>query len=326
MVCDVSNDINIGKKLSKICHRLAHPDVKIRSKGIKDVGKFIVNTPIIGTGAMKKLAIAIYFYIWSTDMPINQRQVSVKIAQLHNSFGDYRKSFSYFRAIFFALAENWSMIDKFRSDKMLLFVRIMVAEVLGFIHKSRYNKQILNHFSKLIQDPNGICSEKATGLTMHVIEVFIPEYKATIHENPTTKAYKGILLPFVKLSLGNNMNIVKHIHNKILTCLGDVFDNRTFLKSIVKKINMSPNKQARSLMEKTLKLYENSMDIDEVFPPIKIPKVHENIQSVLKNNCKNEHNKNKDLKVVFNLKNNKTTAFYKNQPPAKISSIAESVC
>ena len=98
---------------------------------------------------------------WHSDKPIYQRDTALKVTEVMKGLGNNRsRQRQWFEAFLYVFNKHWNIVDNFRIDKYLMFLRHMFNETLGFLKSVDYANLELEWFSnkmfKLCSNVSGV--------------------------------------------------------------------------------------------------------------------------------------------------------------------------
>merc|ERR1719223_997871 len=112
--------LNFGK-------RLAHTDKVVRDRGFRVLKKWMQTHPETKKLDYMKLWKGLYFGMWMSDKRPVQQELAVHMALLINNIPT-EKRFIWLDTFWETIQEGWEKLDKWRMNKYLLLVRIVMAE------------------------------------------------------------------------------------------------------------------------------------------------------------------------------------------------------
>ncbi|UKJ89821.2 hypothetical protein MACJ_003075 [Theileria orientalis] len=175
--------------IRSICQNLVSNDRNVRRRAIKSVLELFKKTNTIDDLSLHKLCKGLYYSLWMTDDPIQVHKISVDIIQLYKSFRSNPKDknstqnsevdedevdirLRYIKSLMETVSKEWPLLDKNRVDKVLLFTRILVSEILYYMNQLRWDLSVLNKLSEVYM---GVFSADNLGLWLHFIQVYLNE-------------------------------------------------------------------------------------------------------------------------------------------------------
>ncbi|AFZ81297.1 nucleolar protein,Nop52 domain-containing protein [Theileria equi strain WA] len=257
--------------VQRICHMLANTEENTRNKALRDLKNFLSKKEDdIDPITMNKIAKALYYAIWMSDKPLKLRVVCVRIVQLHDVMKNTNNIYSYFHCLFESLSREWHLLDKHRMDKILLFVRILTAEILFFLNKNKWDITSIDRISDIITDEDTIYSKRSTGLGFQFSQIFVEEFNNNVEDLKGKNEFNKLsqleglhlLYPFLFIaSTLDHKHMLDVLHSYVFHKLDTIesFD----LSPIISTMRYLSEDQLipfynRKLMLSTLELYDNS--------------------------------------------------------------------
>ncbi|XP_953255.1 uncharacterized protein TA10895 [Theileria annulata] len=178
--------------IRSICHNLANTDSNLRKRAIRSVRELFKKNPNLDDLSLSKICKGLYYCLWMSDDPIQTRILSLDIIQLYKSIRlnssnlngveepllfDHNEvdiRLRYLKCLMETVSREWLLLDKNRVDKVLLFTRIYVSEILYYMHELNWDLLVLNKLSEIFLNKN-IFGRDTLGLLVHVIQVFTTE-------------------------------------------------------------------------------------------------------------------------------------------------------
>ncbi|UKK02816.1 hypothetical protein MACK_002913 [Theileria orientalis] len=172
-----------------ICQNLVSNDHNVRRRAIKNVLELFKKNNTIDDLSLNKLCKGLYYSLWMTDDPIQVHKISVDIIQLYKSFRTNPRDrnspqnnevdenevdirLRYIKSLMDTVSKEWPLLDKNRVDKVLLFTRILVSEILYYMNQLQWDLSVLNKLSEVYM---GVFSTDNLGLWLHFIQVYLNE-------------------------------------------------------------------------------------------------------------------------------------------------------
>ncbi|GIX60962.1 nucleolar protein Nop52, putative [Babesia caballi] len=126
---------------------------------------------------------------------------------------------------------EWASLDKNRLDKMLLFVRIVVAAFLEMLNGGGWDLDELRGFGAIVLDEQGIFNNRSLGLAYQFLQVFLEEFRETregLVKNKefvelSPQAYLQLIAPFLRLAVTlDNKQVFNTLDLYVLRRVGDL--------------------------------------------------------------------------------------------------------
>ncbi|CDR96802.1 nucleolar protein,Nop52 family protein, putative [Babesia bigemina] len=167
-----------AKIAQRLCHMLASCEEATRQRALRSLGKlFAQATEKVDELLLLKICKALYYMLWMTDKPLKVRRVAVAIVETQSRFTDRANRMHFFSCLFRSMSMEWPLLDKHRLDKMLLFVRVVVASLLEVLNGGGWEQGDMREFARIVLDKQGIFNKRSLGLAFQFIQVFWEEFR-----------------------------------------------------------------------------------------------------------------------------------------------------
>jgi len=212
----------------KFAQRLAANDPKVREKAISKLRKWIQGSYRSLTEIdMLKLWKGLHYCFWMSDKPLLQEELAENISNIIHCF-DTEKALLFFKCFLTTLGREWIGIDRWRTDKFMMFARRILRQALLFVMKKVNDDEedVLNEFVAVCD--NGVISAEdakcAVGFKLHFTDIFMEELtkvNATFDQDMLTDDLVETLLePFLRqIVQGEEVRLVDQIEERIFNHL-----------------------------------------------------------------------------------------------------------
>lgn len=104
------------------------------------------------------------------------------------------------RVYFMTIIREWVGIDKWRIDKFLMLIRLVVRKTFNYLNSKKWNKTLVKKFNTMMLElPLNINDDKISdGISYHVTDLYVEELAKFGTSLKPIRAVK-LLLPFFKL-------------------------------------------------------------------------------------------------------------------------------
>ncbi|GBE58874.1 nucleolar, Nop52 family protein [Babesia ovata] len=261
------------KIAQRLCHMLASCEEATRQRALRSIEKlFAQTTEKVDELLLLKICKALYYMLWMTDKPLKVRKVAVTIVEAQSRFADRANRMHFFSCLFRSMSMEWPLLDKHRLDKMLLFVRIVVASLLDVLNGGRWDMGEMREFANIVLDKQGIFNKRSLGLAFQFIQVFWEEFRENreglLKKNEFVElsdaAFLQLMAPYLQLLVTlDNKQVLNTLDMYILKPAATVpgMPVQGFLLACAKLAESTVIRgSARKVLKQILKEHENTDD------------------------------------------------------------------
>ena len=157
---------------------------------------------------------------WHSDKPSYQRDTAVKITEIMKGLGDHREhQRQWFEAFLYIFNKHWNIVDNFRIDKYLMFLRFQLSALFTFLKQGEYTTSDLDWLStsliSLMLDPT-----TALGIPLQICDVYLPELCKSDGEQISFETLSRILHPFLHTAATTKCKVLaERIREKVFDSL-----------------------------------------------------------------------------------------------------------
>jgi len=176
----VEEDSDTGPSVEiKFAQRLAANDPKVREKAIKKFRKWIQGSFRSRTELdMLRLWKGLHYCFWMSDKPLLQEELAENISNIIHCF-DPERALMFFKCFLVTLGREWIGIDRWRTDKFMMFARRVLRQSLLFVMRkvSGDENDILETFVSVYNENvmSAADSACAIGFKLHFADIFMEE-------------------------------------------------------------------------------------------------------------------------------------------------------
>lgn len=157
---------------------------------------------------------------WHSDKPTYQRDTAVKITQIMKGLGDSRdRQKQWFQAFLYIFNKHWNIVDNFRIDKYLMFLRLQFSALFDFLKDGGYSEDDLAWISGLL---SGLMGDNTTalGIPLQICDVYLPELCKTDGQDIAFETLARLLHPFLHTAATSGCKILtERIREKVFNTL-----------------------------------------------------------------------------------------------------------
>jgi hypothetical protein len=158
-------------------------DKRIRDRGVKFLGRFLVNGAATLTDAdFGKVWRGLYFCMWHSDKPLVQEELATALGRLgpaaFRAAGMPSAAVRFAGAFFAEMRLQWDTIDDLRLDKFMRLVRRVLEGVAGVLAAANWDTELVALFCSAVLgrgvlDPTPV-RPVPSDLQLHVITILFP--------------------------------------------------------------------------------------------------------------------------------------------------------
>jgi len=193
-----ANTISQAKE-TELAKRLVSDDADERFKCLKEISTLISQSKI-KESQYRRIWKGLFYGLWAADKVPVQMDVAQKIAHMVHLFDKQsnEEMLNWIKAGFEIFHREWDKLDYWRTSKFLSLARFCVNEVYIFLENKNYNGKLVKEWNQVLLDNilGNKLQIKSTGLTLHVIQVFV-EALLGLTEPPHV-VLKTLLDPFIQ--------------------------------------------------------------------------------------------------------------------------------
>ncbi|RXG59212.1 Ribosomal RNA processing protein 1-like protein [Armadillidium vulgare] len=211
----------------RFTQQLGDADVNVRNKAIKRLKPFISfksSNEGFSYEDFLKIWKGLYYCMYMSDKPLVQEDLAEEISNLIHGVSTNSQKLLFFKASLDTVSREWNGIDKFRYDKFLMLVTRVLRQVLIFMSKISWSRDVLKEFCEILESqivcPTDDKNVKPLELKMHVSDVILEELAKVGKEKLPDRVLIAVIRPFLKvLAMSGNKTYVLNVINRILHAL-----------------------------------------------------------------------------------------------------------
>jgi len=263
--------LNFGK-------RLAHTEKTVRDRGFKTLKSWLEKHPELDRLDYLKIWKGLYFGMWMSDKRHVQQELAVHMAFLINII-PAKKQFVWLDTFWEIVQEGWEKLDKWRMNKYLLLVRIVMAEAFKSLRIGGWDLQQVKAMAStytrgLPQRRKKDMHTQVAGILMQFNRTLWDELRPQLELEPaaTTETILALLEPLCAAAeVTSNGAVLKILHEYVFRRVPEKFASaliERLLKGAALKNTEPDNRKA---------LYDTAEAIETLhqLPPteVKLPSV-----------------------------------------------------
>jgi len=259
--------LNFGK-------RLAHTEKVVRDRGFKTLQTWLEKHPELDRTDYLKLWKGLYFGMWMSDKRHVQQELAVHMALLINIIPT-KKQFVWLDAFWEIIQEGWEKLDKWRMNKYLLLVRIVMAEAFKVLRVGGWDleqvKAMASTYTRgLPQRRKRDVHTQVAGILLQFNRLLWDELRPQLELEPvvTTEAILALLEPLCAAAeVSSNEAMTKMLHEYVVRRVPEKFASalaERLLQGASLKNTFAENRKA---------LYDTAEEIEKLhqLPPTEVP-------------------------------------------------------
>jgi len=203
--------------------RLASGEPKIRQRSLKLLQEYIHNQSIkqeFNQKSLERLCKGLHYVLWMQDKMLLQEELVTNICGLIDSFSSDTESIEFIQAMLTSLSKEWPLIDRWRMDKFLMFVRQLIRTIFAHLACKNWNSTNVDQCIKMFQESIiGESNSIFESIKYHCASVYLDElaYAGGLNEETVLK-FLGIYADLLskKISESFFQTICSEIFDTIL--------------------------------------------------------------------------------------------------------------
>lgn len=168
---------------NKLARSLASNDAEERHAAIKIVRRWLKRRKYVDHEDLMKLWKGLFYCLWMTPKPAAQEVLSTRLSQLIRTMEPDR-ALDFLRSFYSSMSREWPGLDQHRLDKYYTLVRRVVFESFRYLASRTWDAEFAIELAEVYaQGPLSTTEASFAGLTLHVVDVFIPELSRVVAES-----------------------------------------------------------------------------------------------------------------------------------------------
>lgn len=161
---------------SAFVKKLASSSKKTREKGVALLAKWLSARDPVVEADLKKLWKGLFYCMWHTDKAAAQADLARSFAALLQPLS-LQGAAAFFAAFLVTIRREWAGLDRLRMDKFYDLIRQMVASILGYLDKHRWQDDAVQLFMQQLRHGTLLAGDNfaALGVNLHLADIYVDE-------------------------------------------------------------------------------------------------------------------------------------------------------
>ncbi|KAE9546609.1 hypothetical protein FO519_010179 [Halicephalobus sp. NKZ332] len=132
-------------------HKLSSGEPNARAKALKLLHQFIKERSqqkTLTKETFNRLSKGIHYAMWMQDKPLLQEELADNMAGILDDFETHEEGSLFVEVFLNALSKEWHLVDRWRLDKFLMFMRRIIKKVFGIMARHDFDPKIVDIFMK----------------------------------------------------------------------------------------------------------------------------------------------------------------------------------
>jgi len=205
-----------------MAQKLAANEPWARSKAVKKIKKWFSVKANFEEEEMMKIWKGLYYCFWMSDKPLVQEELAETISSFVNHFKNKETSFLYIKCFLKTFLREWFGIDRWRTDKFMLFTRRFLKHIFKFAASHNWERNLVENVSntlktELILSP---VLHTSLGFQLHFTDVFLEELAKVGGEELDHQVLEIFLAPYIEVVKdGRDERFKDHVVERIFNHL-----------------------------------------------------------------------------------------------------------
>ena len=186
----------------QFAQKLAANEPGMRNKAVKKLKKwFSARQEPFSDLEMMRLWKGLYYCFWMSDKPLVQEELAENISSFVLCFKSRESSLLFIKSFLLTLGREWAGIDRWRTDKFMMFTRRFLRYIFKFLAASNWDEDLLQETVKVFSENVILCLPPKTNIDfqLHFTDVFLEELAKVAGQNLNTGLLQIILGPFIEV-------------------------------------------------------------------------------------------------------------------------------
>uniref|UniRef100_A0AC34RH77 Uncharacterized protein n=1 Tax=Panagrolaimus sp. JU765 TaxID=591449 RepID=A0AC34RH77_9BILA len=160
-------------------HKLSSGEPKARAKALRLLHDFIKersNNKSLTEETFNRLSKGLHYAMWMQDKPILQEELADNIVTIFDDFKTLQEGALFVDVFMQALSKEWHMVDQWRIDKFLMFIRRIVRKIFKMMNENNFKDDVVEILMKpLIKNMMSGQSKVVDVLKSHFASIYWDE-------------------------------------------------------------------------------------------------------------------------------------------------------
>eukprot|EP00092_Neocalanus_flemingeri_P029202 GFUD01031698.1.p1 GENE.GFUD01031698.1~~GFUD01031698.1.p1 ORF type:complete len:1104 (-),score=383.94 GFUD01031698.1:84-3395(-) len=207
----------------QFAQKLAANEPPVRDKAVKKLKKwFGARAEVFDDVEMMKIWKGLYYCFWMSDKPLVQEELAENISSFVTCFQSSESSLVFIRSFFKTFGREWFGIDRWRSDKFMMFTRRFLRHIFKFVASKEWEKGLVEKVVDIFRNDLVLCPIADTFLAfqLHFTDVFLEELAKVGGEKLDPEVLEMFLDPYVEaVRVGQDARFRDHVVERIFNHL-----------------------------------------------------------------------------------------------------------
>eukprot|EP00092_Neocalanus_flemingeri_P002401 GFUD01002567.1.p1 GENE.GFUD01002567.1~~GFUD01002567.1.p1 ORF type:complete len:1057 (+),score=351.59 GFUD01002567.1:66-3236(+) len=207
----------------QFAQKLAANEPPVRDKAVKKLKKwFGARAEVFDDVEMMKIWKGLYYCFWMSDKPLVQEELAENISSFVTCFQSSESSLVFIRSFFKTFGREWFGIDRWRSDKFMMFTRRFLRHIFKYVASKEWEKGLVEKVVDIIRTDLVLCPIADTFLAfqLHFTDVFLEELAKVGGEKLDPEVLEMFLDPYVEaVRVGQDARFRDHVVERIFNHL-----------------------------------------------------------------------------------------------------------
>jgi len=207
----------------QFAQKLAANEPWVRDKAVKKLKKwFGAKQDAFEDEEVMKIWKGLYYCFWMSDKPLVQEELAENISSFVSCFQNTNSSLVFIRSFLKTFGREWFGIDRWRTDKFMMFTRRFLRYTFRFVAAKEWEKNLVEKVVEIFRRELVLCpiAETSLGFQLHFTDVFLEEIAKVGGENLSPVVLEMFLEPYVEVvRAGEDARFRDHVVERIFNHL-----------------------------------------------------------------------------------------------------------
>jgi len=207
----------------QFAQKLAANEPWVRDKAVKKLKKwFGAKQDAFEDEEVMKLWKGLYYCFWMSDKPLVQEELAENISSFVSCFQNTNSSLVFIRSFLKTFGREWFGIDRWRTDKFMMFTRRFLRYTFRFVAAKEWEKDLVEKVVEIFRRELVLCpiAETSLGFQLHFTDVFLEEIAKVGGEKLSPAVLEMFLDPYVEVvRAGEDARFRDHVVERIFNHL-----------------------------------------------------------------------------------------------------------
>jgi len=207
----------------QFAQKLAANEPWVRDKAVKKLKKwFGAKQDAFEDEEVMKIWKGLYYCFWMSDKPLVQEELAENISSFVSCFQNTNSSLVFIRSFLKTFGREWFGIDRWRTDKFMMFTRRFLRYTFRFVAAKEWNTDLVEKVVEIFRRELVLCpiAETSLGFQLHFTDVFLEEIAKVGGENLSPVVLEMFLEPYVEVvRAGEDARFRDHVVERIFNHL-----------------------------------------------------------------------------------------------------------